>query len=138
LRGQEASQLFAELPVAFADGATKQAYALLSSRGTFVERMKDDKIAAGSLEAATLQALLEELLRRREISEECAPGARLRLARALDDNVEILWKIGEQAQHARQKRSLGLRRRVNLLVEDVVEEDLERVGEVCQVLVLVC
>ena len=70
--------------------------------------------------------------------EEGAPGAEFCFAGALDEDVEIFWKRGEEGKDSREEATFGgWRGFVDFVVEDGVEENFERVGEVGEGLVAV-
>ncbi len=68
--------------------------------------------------------------------EEGAPGAKFCFTGALDEDVEVFWKGGEEGEDSREEGTFGSWRGfVDFVVEDGVEEDFERVGEVREGLV---
>lgn len=88
-RGQEPSQLLAQLPVFLAHGAAQQPHALLRRGGELVECVQNEQIATGRLERAALQGLFEKLLWWGQVVEQGAPGADFGLARTLDNDVKV-------------------------------------------------
>ena len=70
--------------------------------------------------------------------EEGAPGAEFCFAGALDEDVEVFREGGEEGKDSWEEGALGLGRGfVDFVVEDGVQEDFERVGEVRESLVAV-
>lgn len=71
------------------------------------------------------------------MAEERAPGAEFCFASTLHDDVEVGGERGEERQNRGQQGVFWGRMRIYFLVEDLVEEDLEGVREVCEGCVVV-
>ena len=70
--------------------------------------------------------------------EEGAPGAEFCFTGALDEDVKVFGEGGEKGKHSWEEGALGVGRGfVDFVVEDGVEEDFERMGEVGEGLVAV-
>ncbi len=70
--------------------------------------------------------------------EKGAPGAEFCFTGALDEDVKVFWERGEEGKDSREEGTFGVWRGfVDFVVENGVEEDFERVGEVGEGLVAV-
>jgi len=83
-----------------------------------------------------VQTFLEEFKRWGKVGEKGPPGSELGFARAGHDDGEVVgWEGGEEGEDCGEEARGGAGR-VDGLVEDVVEEDFEGVGEVGERLVV--
>ena len=58
--------------------------------------------------------------------EKSAPGAEFCFPGALDEDIEVFWKGGEERKHSWKESALGVGRGlVDFVIEDGVEEDFE-------------
>ena len=70
--------------------------------------------------------------------EEGTPGAEFCFTSALNKDVKVFWERGEERKDSREEGTFGVWRGfVDFVVENGVEEDFERVGEVGEDLVAV-
>ena len=70
--------------------------------------------------------------------EEGTPGTEFCFTGALDEDVKVFWERGEEGKDSREEGTFGVWGWfVDFVVEDGVEEDFERVGEVGEGLVAV-
>jgi len=98
--------------------------------------VQHQQISSRRFEIAAIEAFLEQLEWRRQVGEQGAPGSKLGLARTLHNDGEVVgWEGGEEGEDCREEVGRG-GWGVDGLVEDVVKEDLEGVGEVGEGLVV--
>lgn len=73
-------------------------------------------------------AYLKQVARLADDIEEELPPGHLSLARAVDDDVQALVKVVQELDHASEESSTI--RRLDLVLEDFVQEDLKSMREV--------
>lgn len=110
------------------------------------EGLQNEEVSDSRLKRVQSQCLLEEILGRGEVSEECAPGAQFCLSGALNHDVEVFagWEGGLEEGDDGWKEGTVTGSSgfvcfgcaafvVDFFVEDVVEEYFEAVREVGEV-----